>query len=133
MAYLVDSDWTIDNLAEVPEAQRLFDSLLPEGAYISIVTYMEVFQGSLRRDDPAEGARLLRAFVVNVPVIPVTIAVAERCARLRQHFLDQGQRPTRRGFDLLIAATAIEHDLTLVTRNVRDYADIPGLTLYQQA
>jgi predicted nucleic acid-binding protein len=45
----------------------------------------------------------------------------------------EGKRPTRRGFDLLIAATAIEHGLTLVTRNVRDYADIRGLQLYQGA
>jgi predicted nucleic acid-binding protein len=29
----------------------------------------------------------------------------------------------------LIAATALEHNLTLVTRNVRDYAEVPGLRL----
>jgi predicted nucleic acid-binding protein len=39
----------------------------------------------------------------------------------------------RRGFDILIAATAIEHGLTLVTRNIDDYADIPGIELYQPA
>lgn len=32
--------------------------------------------------------------------------------------------------DLFIAATAIEHGLSLVTRNTRDYSDIPGLDLY---
>ena len=32
--------------------------------------------------------------------------------------------------DILIAATAIEHGLTLVTGNTRDYEDIPNLRLY---
>lgn len=31
----------------------------------------------------------------------------------------------------MIAATAIEHDLTLVTRNVDDFSDVPGLQLYK--
>jgi toxin FitB len=32
--------------------------------------------------------------------------------------------------DSLLAATALTHDLILVTRNVRDFADIAGLQLY---
>jgi predicted nucleic acid-binding protein len=35
--------------------------------------------------------------------------------------------------DLLIAATALEHDLMLVTRNVNHFARVPGLRLYQPA
>jgi predicted nucleic acid-binding protein len=31
----------------------------------------------------------------------------------------------------MIAATAVENDLTLVSRNLEDYEDIPGLKLYQ--
>jgi predicted nucleic acid-binding protein len=33
----------------------------------------------------------------------------------------------QRALDLIIAATALEHDLTLVTRNREDFQDIPGL------
>jgi predicted nucleic acid-binding protein len=32
--------------------------------------------------------------------------------------------------DLLIAATAIEHGMTLLTLNVRDFRLVPGLSLY---
>jgi predicted nucleic acid-binding protein len=32
--------------------------------------------------------------------------------------------------DLIIAATALEYGLTVVTRNVHDYRDIPGLSLH---
>ncbi len=34
-------------------------------------------------------------------------------------------------FDILIAATAIQHHLTLLTRNIKDYQRIPSLKLYQ--
>lgn len=58
-------------------------------------------------------------------------AVARRCAGLREMLRKQGKRVNQRAFDLLIAATAIEHGLTLVTRNTDDYEDIPGLKLYE--
>ncbi len=43
----------------------------------------------------------------------------------------QGKRVKPRALDLVIAATAFEHGLTLVTQNRDDYKDIPGLKLYQ--
>jgi predicted nucleic acid-binding protein len=36
-----------------------------------------------------------------------------------------------RALDLIIAATALEYGLTLVTKNTDDFKDIPDLTLYQ--
>lgn len=48
MPYLVDTDWVIDHLANVPEAVRLLKSLAQDGIAISIITYMEVYQGVLR-------------------------------------------------------------------------------------
>lgn len=54
--------------------------------------------------------------------VPVDDAIAERAGRLR--------RGTRRRLPYaLIAATALEHRLTLVTRNVRDFEGIRGLRL----
>ena len=56
-------------------------------------------------------ARVLREFETR----PVDAAVALRCARL--HVPDP-----RSERDALIAATALVHGLTVVTRNVRDFA-----------
>jgi predicted nucleic acid-binding protein len=54
--------------------------------------------------------------------LSVDAAIAERAGRLR--------RETRRRLpDALIAATALEHRLTLVTRNVRDFEGVKGLRL----
>ena len=48
MPYLIDSDWVIDFLAQESEALQLIEQLAQEGIAISIITYMEVYQGVLR-------------------------------------------------------------------------------------
>jgi tRNA(fMet)-specific endonuclease VapC len=63
----------------------------------------------------------------DVAVLDVTGAVAQRFGELRAGLLDIG-RPTPE-IDLWIAATALVHDLTLVTHNTRDFAQIPSLRL----
>lgn len=51
-------------------------------------------------------------------------------ARIRYDLRRQGRSIRNRALDHIIAATAIEFDLTLVTRNRADYASISGLKLY---
>ncbi|HEX2879626.1 MAG TPA: PIN domain-containing protein, partial [Polyangiaceae bacterium] len=52
-------------------------------------------------------------------VLPVNARIARRCAELRSEAVSRGQQRTQA--DMLIAATAAEHDLVLVTRNERDF------------
>ncbi len=44
MPYLIDTDWVIDHLANLPIASALLKRLAPDGVTISIVTYMEVLR-----------------------------------------------------------------------------------------
>jgi predicted nucleic acid-binding protein len=91
--------------------------------YLSAITVLELEMGVLRieRRDRAQGA-LMRAWLDGqvMPafagrVLAVDAAVALRCARL--HVPD---RLAER--DALIAATALVHGMTVVTRNVGDFA-----------
>ena len=75
---------------------------------------------SLNRRDPQQAAilrawldtRVLQAFADRL--LPVNLAVAKQCARL--HVPDpQAER------DAMIAATALVHGMTVVTRNVADF------------
>ena len=59
-------------------------------------------------------------------VLPITEAIAERWGHLAATAKRQGQ--TLAVVDGLIAATAVHHDLTLVTRNVADFSNL-GVTL----
>jgi tRNA(fMet)-specific endonuclease VapC len=130
MPYLVDSDWVIDHLANVPAAADLLVRLARDGIAISIITYMEAYQGVLRSADPAAARGALARLLRVMPVLPISRAVARRCAELRERLRVEGRRVHPRALDLLIAATALEHQLALVTRNREDYADIADLVLY---
>jgi predicted nucleic acid-binding protein len=58
-------------------------------------------------------------------ILPVTQPIAERLGKLAG---ERDSKATLPFGDGLIAATALEHDLFIVTRNVRDFADL-GLTI----
>ena len=92
------------------------------GLFLSSITILELEIGVLlvERRDPAQGAILrvwLDSYVLPAfagRVLAVDTAVAQRCARL--HLPDP-----RSGRDALIAATALVHGMTVVTRNVADF------------
>lgn len=131
MGYLIDSDWVVDHLANDEEANQLLSKLSEEGIAISIITYIEIYQGVLRSPTPEEAEQKLKAFVDTVSVLSISPAVARRCAHIRETLRKQGKEFRGRAFDLLIAATAVEHNLILVTRNKEDYEDVPSLRFYQ--
>jgi len=131
MGYLIDSDWVVDHLAGEEEANRLLSRLSDEGIAISIITYIEIYQGVLRSSNSEAAERKLQAFVGTVSLLSISPAVARRCAHVRETLRKQGKEFRRRAFDLLIAATALEHNLTLVTRNTEDYEDVPTIRFYQ--
>jgi tRNA(fMet)-specific endonuclease VapC len=131
MPYLIDSDWAIDHLNGVPAAILLLRRLALDRMFVSIISYIEIYEGIARSPDPAQAEWKFGQFLVSAPVLPLSQDVAQRCARLRELLRQQGRRTRSRALDLIIAATALEHDLTLVTRNTDDYQDIPGLRLYR--
>jgi predicted nucleic acid-binding protein len=130
MAYLIDTDIVLDHLAAVSTATELLDMLADSALSISIITYMEAYQGVLRSTHRQEAQEQFEAFVAVVSTLPLSEEVARRCAELREMLRVQGGRVRARALDLIIAATALENNLILVTRNTRDYADIPGLRLH---
>ncbi|MCU7850187.1 MAG: type II toxin-antitoxin system VapC family toxin [Candidatus Thiodiazotropha sp. (ex Lucinoma kastoroae)] len=91
--------------------------------FLSVITVLELETGILlvERRDPRQGA-MLRSWL-NSHVLPafsgrvlvVDTAVAQRCAKL--HVPDP-----RSDRDAIIATTAMVHDMTVVTRNVDDFA-----------
>ena len=131
MTYLLDTDWLIDYLDGDPAARALVAALLPAGVAISIITFMEIYEGIVTSTTPHADERAFRAFLEAVTVLPFNRTVARRAATLRAQL-----RPThpsvvrRRALDVVIAATALAYHLTFVTRNTDDYRAIPDLTLY---
>jgi predicted nucleic acid-binding protein len=100
----------------------------PADLFISAITVLEielgVQQAALRRAPQAEiYRRWLDQQVVPFfrdRILPVDEAVARACGRMQA----VKRRPDRDG---LIAATAVAHRLTVVSRNVRDFPDVTVL------
>ncbi len=91
--------------------------------FLSAISVLEIETGVLlaQRRDPLQGAALRSWLDMSVlstfarRILPVDTEVALRCARL--HVPDR-----RADRDALIAATALVHGMTVVTRNVSDFA-----------
>lgn len=91
-----------------------------EALFLSAVTLAEIQRGiELTRDRDTSKAteieRWLDAVAATWSVLPLTGPICRRWARLQHH------KPREAIEDLLIAATALEQDLVVVTRNVKDY------------
>lgn len=98
------------------------ESVSAASLFLSVVTILELETGILlvERRDPSQGA-VLRAWLdghvlpaFSGRILAVDTAVAQRCAKL--HVPDP-----RSDRDALMAATALVHGMTVVTRNVADF------------
>lgn len=85
---------------------------------ISVITADEIFYGLLRKPNAALLA-WFDSFIARNQVLDITEVIARRAGEMRGLLATRGQ--VRSQADMLIAATAQVHALTLVTRNVRDF------------
>jgi len=125
MKYLVDSDWVVDYLAGKQQAMAFLSSLAKEGIAVSIITLGEIYEGIYYGRDPQKSEEGFRKFLRGVAVIPLNRTIMQRFGYIRGDLRRRGQLIGDP--DILIAATAIYHDLTLLTRNKKHYERIPNL------
>lgn len=123
MGFLIDTN-VLSELRKKERANpgviRWYAGVAGESLYLSALTIGEIRNGieRLRRRDPAASVSL-ETWLLKVEtdmadrILPVTTAIADRWGRL-------GVPDPLPVVDSLLAATALEHDLVLVTRNVAD-------------
>lgn len=113
------------------ELELLAESQLPRQSAISAVTLAELAAGPHATDDAAERARRqerLQRTETTVECLPVDANVARAYGQVYVAAASSGRKARgRRSFDLLIAATALAHDLPLYTRNPDDFAGLKAL------
>jgi predicted nucleic acid-binding protein len=106
---LLDTDVLIDHL-------RGHRQLVAEDAAISVVTRTELFAGDERQESAIE------ALLGDYDEVDVDWHIARRAGRVKRQ---TGLKIA----DALIAATALEHELSLMTRNRRHFERVAGLAL----
>jgi tRNA(fMet)-specific endonuclease VapC len=128
MKYLLDTCVISELVAKQPNPRVLgwIDTVDADGVYISVITVGEITKGieklpnSKRKQeliDWLENELLIR-FQDNLIELDVNILI--QWGKLNARLEISGQRAP--AIDSLIAATALEHELILVTRNVSDFA-----------
>jgi len=108
-----------------PQVEQWLDQVDDDALFLGVISLSEILRGITRLPESTRRTQLqtwldeiLRLWFED-RILPVTQSIAERLGRWA------GERDSK-GLTLpvpdgLIAATALEHDLTLVTRNVRDF------------
>ena len=121
--FLVDTDVVsaLRRPERNPAPARWLEAQQPSSVYLSVMTTGEIERGIARqrRQNPSFARdlaqwyeKILLSFADRI--LPVDVAVASRWGRLSASIGNES-------VDLLIAATALEHGLTVVTRNVGDF------------
>ena len=119
--YLIDSNAVIEFLGGMLPpicSNQLEDIVDQDNHSLSIINQIEV----LGFNGPAEEMQTLEAFVSGATLWPLSDEVVQRTIALRKTY--KIKLP-----DAIIAATALIHDLVLITRNVSDFNKIEGLRL----
>jgi tRNA(fMet)-specific endonuclease VapC len=107
--------------------RRLYERFIQYGGrlHISAISAAELFVWVLRAK--ASSSRLvdLQKLLQDITFLDVNREVSRKFGEIRALQLDQGLFTPE--LDLLIASTALTSNLTLVTHNTQDYANVPGL------
>lgn len=127
LSCLLDTDWVIDHLNGIPAATQRIKALKVHGLALSIISVAELWEGVHFSSDPTSSQSQLEAFLAGVTVLGLDQETCQRFGRLRGSL--RRQRKVVADFDLLIAATAIRHNLSLLSRNVRHFENVPDLRL----
>ncbi|MCE2946722.1 MAG: type II toxin-antitoxin system VapC family toxin [bacterium] len=117
---LVDTDVLIEHLRGNPNATRRLDEL--DTLTLSAVSYLEVLQGMRNKAELLALKKMLEKR--SATLLPITEAITQRAIELMEtitlsHGLQMG--------DGLIAATALEHGIPVLTGNVKHFVTVPGL------
>jgi tRNA(fMet)-specific endonuclease VapC len=132
MAILIDSSVFIALERRGLPIERTLTLVGTEEAALASITAAELLFGVHRSDSPARRLRretFVEALLDALPVLPFDLRAARVYARLAVQITTAGQ-PIG-AHDLQIGATALAHNVGVLTWNVRDFQRVPGLVVQQ--
>lgn len=127
MAYLIDTDTIIFALRGDEKVLSKFEENKNLPISISMITYAELIFGAKRSQNEQKNMIKVNHIRNIYPIEELNEGVMEVFADIKAKMFDKGLRIE--DMDLLIAATAIYNELTLVTNNTKHFENIPNLEL----
>jgi len=124
---LMDTDWVIHYLHAHPAIVARLDALQPHGVALSLISLAQLYKGVYYSRDPEGDEQDLTNFLRGVTVLGLDTDIAKTFGRERGRLRAAG---TLIGdLDLLIGATALHHNLTLLTNNRSHFERMAGLQM----
>ncbi len=128
MTYLLDTNACIRYLNGRSESvRRHVESLHPKNIVLCSVVKAELFYGAMKSANPDRNVRTQKRFTGRFVSLPFDDNAAEIYGRVRSE-LEKSGRPIGPN-DLMIAAIALNHDVTLVTHNTKEFDRVKRLKM----
>lgn len=116
MKYLVDTDWVIDHFRGVELITRKLEDTASQGIAISMISLAEIYEGIFASKNQKKSQQLLDEFLTHdLKVLGINEDICRIFGRERASMRKEGQLIG--DMDLLIASTAINYNLTILTNN----------------
>lgn len=120
---LLDSDILIDFSRKDPfVTERLEELRKTSLCCLSVISYMELLIGARNKEE----SRIITSFLGGFSIIHINLSISFKALDLMKSFaLSHGLKIP----DALIAATALDEDLSIYTRNLKHFCHIPNLKI----
>ncbi|MBN2657852.1 MAG: type II toxin-antitoxin system VapC family toxin [Spirochaetales bacterium] len=125
MAYLIDTDIIIYSLKNHTVVNQNFMEYADVPKSLSVVTYGELIYGARKSSNIERNLATAHRVAELFPLINLSASIFEIFGELKASLGFKGQIID--DMDLLIASTALSHNLVLVTNNEKHFRRIPGL------
>ena len=126
-SYLIDTDWIIHYLNGQKDIVNRLVELRKEGLAISVISLAELYEGVYYSTNSEGGKKALDDFLTGVSILGIEDEICKifgkERGRLRKLKIVIGD------FDLLIAATCLCYNLTLLTNNIKHFKMVEGLNI----
>lgn len=125
--YLLDTETIIYNLKGDLKVQENLKLHVNDLIQISIITLMELYYGAYKSQHVDANIAKIKTLELSLEILPTGQETAEIFGKLKSRLESGGNRLD--DFDLIIASTALAHNLVLVTNNEKHFQRIEGLRL----
>ena len=127
LKYLLDTGWVVRHLRGQRAYTESITRLAPDGLAVSIISVAELQEGVALAKDHDRAAETLATFLTSVAILPVDEETCRVFGELSAKLHGQGNYPG--DFDTLIAATARQHHLTVLTTDADDFSRFKELAI----
>jgi len=127
MAYLIDTDIVINSIKGNKKVNQRISEYAAIPKAISIITFGELLYGAKKSIQRDKNTSVVYRLAEIFPIVGITRSTIEAFTDVKMALELKGERIE--DFDLLIAATALSLNYTLVTNNTKHYKRIKGLQL----